>query len=100
MEKDKNPLEGLVRGIITDLGKKGRLSEEDMLCAWKDAVGEAASKHARPASFKGSSLIVNVDGSSWLYELTTKKKEILKKLEGRLAGNKLKDIRFRIGEIK
>jgi hypothetical protein len=41
-----------------------------------------------------------VDNSSWLFELTLKKRIILKKLQAGLEGKKLKDIRFRIGDIK
>jgi predicted nucleic acid-binding Zn ribbon protein len=99
MKKQKS-IGDLIKDVIKDLGKTSRLSEEDMMGAWKDAAGEAAARHTRPVSFRKSSLIVNVDGSSWLYELTLKKKEILKKLEGRLKGKKLKDIRFRIGDTK
>ena len=94
------PLSGLIKGIIKNLGGGGRPTEEEMAEKWKDAVGKAAFKHSRPVSFKKLSLTVNVDGSSWLYELTTRKREILKKLEGSLGRKKLKEIRFRIGEIK
>jgi hypothetical protein len=40
-----------------------------------------------------------VDRSGWLYELATKKREILERLAARFGGKKLRDIRFRIGEI-
>jgi len=98
--KKQRSIGDLLKDVIKDLGKPSRLSEEDMMGAWKDAAGEAAARHTRPVSFRKSSLIVNVDGSSWLYELTLKKKDILQRLEGRLKGKKLKDIRFRIGDTK
>lgn len=100
MAEEKNPLEGVLKDIIKAMGGKGRLSEEEVISAWKGAVGESAAKHSRPASFKKSILIVNVNESSWLYELTLKKKDILKKLEGIPKGKKIKDIRFRIGDTK
>ncbi len=94
-----NPLSEAVKRVIKSLSGKGRFTEEEMRSAWQDAVGPGAAKHSVPVSFKKDSVFVNVDRSSWLYELTTKKKEILAKLEERLKGKRFKDIRFRIGDI-
>jgi hypothetical protein len=96
---EANPPSDLVKRVIKGLGGKGRFTEEEMREAWHEAVGPDAARHSMPVSFKKSSVFVNVDRSSWLYELTTKKKEILKKLEERLKGKQFKDIRFRIGDI-
>lgn len=98
MNEEKGPLEGLVKNLIKDIGHKDRPSEEEMAEAWGLVVGKAASRHTRPVSIKKASLVVNVDRSSWLYELTLKKKEILKSLGEKLGSKKIKDIRFRIGE--
>lgn len=97
---EEGPLGGVVKDIISNIGRRGVVTEEEMLAAWETAAGRRAAKHARPASLKKSKLVVNVDGSSWLYELTLKKKEILKKLEGHLGNKRVSDIRFRIGEVK
>ncbi len=94
-----NPLSDLVKKVIKGLGGKGRFTEEEMREAWEEAVGPDAARHSMPVSFKKSSVFVNVDRSSWLYELTIKKKEILKKLGEKLKGKQFKDIRFRIGDI-
>ena len=90
----------VVKGVLQEMGPKGRLTEEAMAEAWEGAAGKAAASHSRPVSFRQATLLVHVDGSGWLYELTLKKKEILKKLEDDFKGKKLKDIRFRIGEVK
>jgi predicted nucleic acid-binding Zn ribbon protein len=96
---EEKPLMGLVKKVIKGLGGEGRLTEEEIRRAWREAVGIDAARHSRPVSFKRSSVFVNVDRSSWLYELTVRKKEILAKLEAGLKGKRFKDIRFRIGEI-
>ena len=98
--KEAAPLENLLKKIIKKLGPKERLTEEDMFLVWQTAVGERAAAHSRPRSLRRSRLLVNVDDSGWLYELTLKKKEIMKALEGNLKGRAVKDIRLRIGEIK
>lgn len=98
--QNRNPLEGVLKKIISGIGDKGALTEEDVKTAWDAAVGEKAAAHSKPRSLKGSRLIVNVDGSSWLYELTVHKKEILKKMEESLKSKKIKEITLRIGELK
>ena len=96
-----SPLEGVLKDIISGIKKKGLLTEEELAGVWKKAAGRKASPHTRPVSLKTSGLVVNVDGSSWLYELTLKRKEILEKLKKALGErNAPKDIRFRIGSVK
>ncbi|MBI5124121.1 MAG: DUF721 domain-containing protein [Candidatus Omnitrophica bacterium] len=100
MTTDKKPLEGALKNILGAIGGKGIFTEEDMAAAWERVVGVRAAGHSRVRSFRGSRLVVNVDGSSWLYELTIEKKSILKKLSSEIKGKKIKDITFRIGDLK
>ncbi|MDD5173277.1 MAG: DUF721 domain-containing protein [Candidatus Omnitrophota bacterium] len=99
-DEAKGPLEGLVKSIISGFAGKEKLSEEEIRSAWGLVVGDRAAKHSRPRSFAGSRLIVHVDDSGWLYELTTRKKSILNSLSSKLKGKKLKDITFRMGDLK
>lgn len=100
MSADKNPMEGVLKNIISSLGAKGKFTEEDLSAAWKMVVGRKAAAHSRPRALSGSRLIINVDDSSWLYELTIQKKEILKKLSSELKSKRLTDITFRIGDLR
>lgn len=100
MAKEKKPLEGVLKDIIGSLGGKGKFTQEDLQAAWEAVVGAKAAKHSRPRSLKGSRVIINVDDSSWLYELSIQKKEILKKLASELKSKRMKDITFRIGELR
>ena len=97
---DPRPLQDVLKGLIRGLRAKEGFTKEEIQRKWKLAVGKRAALHTRPVSLRRAVLSVNVDRSSWLYELTVKKREILKKLEGRFKKKKIKDIRFRIGEIK
>ena len=99
-DEAKRPLEGLVKSIIGNFAGKEKLTEEEIRSAWSLVVGRKAAKHSRPRSFMESRLIVHVDDSSWLYELTTQKKRILNNLSSELKGKKLKEITFRIGDLK
>ena len=99
MKKDSS-IENILKDVIKNLGGKDRPTEEDVVLFWAGAAGEKAAKHSKPVMFKKSVLTVNVDDSSWLYELTTKKKEIIRNLEGSFGSKKVKEVRFRIGELK
>ncbi|MDD5436193.1 MAG: DUF721 domain-containing protein [Candidatus Omnitrophica bacterium] len=102
--KKEKPRDGLIEKILKDVIKnlksKKRVSEEDILKAWKEAAGEKAATHTKPVSIRRSVLTVNVDDSGWLYELAIKKAELVKKLEAGLGGKKIKGLRLRIGEIR
>lgn len=100
MGKEDISLGDVLKNIIKNLGSKERLKEEEIIDAWAEVVGESASKHTRPASLKAGVLAVTIDSSAWLYELTTGKKRIVQKLSEKLKGKKIKDVRFRMGEIK
>jgi len=99
-DETKKPLEDLVKRIIGNFVGGEKLTEEEIRSAWSLVVGEKAAKHSRPRSFAESKLIVHVDDSGWLYELTTQKKYILNNLSSKLKGKKLKEITFRIGDLK
>lgn len=99
-KKETAPIQGILKKLLKKLGRKDRLTEEDLLGAWEEVVGAQAAAHSRPVSLRRSRLAVNVDDSGWLYELTLKKKDVITELEGRLKGRRLKDIRFRIGEVR
>lgn len=93
------PLAQILNKVIKDMAGPKRLTAEEIASAWKYAAGKAAAKHTKPVSIKKGQICINVDRSSWLYELTISKKKILEKLNGKLKKKKIKDIRFRIGEI-
>ena len=88
MNTDRNPLEKVLKDIIGGIGAKGALTEEAVARAWEEAVGKKAAAHSAPRSLRGARLVINVDDSSWLYELTVQKKEILRKLASKLKSKR------------
>lgn len=71
-----------------------------ILDIWDSAVGEKISKVSTAAAFKNGVLFVEVSTSSWLYELTMLKPDIIEKLNGALNKNMIKDLRFCVARIK
>lgn len=95
--------EKLIGDVLKETLKKlvspSRPSAEGVAILWGVAAGNNAAKHSKPVAIKKSELLVNVDSSSWLYEMTMRKKAILKGLEGKFGKKVIKNIRFRIGEL-
>ena len=99
MKRRTEHINGIIKTLIEKLGKEERPTSEEIGAAWADAAGEKAVRHAKPVSLRKKRLVVNVDGSSWLYELTLKKESLLTKMKQRLGEERIKELQFRIGEL-
>jgi len=97
---NKQPLKDLVKGIISDLEKRDE-KEELLKEAWEKSVGKNNAKHTKIAFLKGKRLVVNVSDSTRLYKLSLEKKSLINKLnESIKSKKKIKEIQFRIKNIK
>lgn len=89
-------LDGLIRKWESGHVKKGSAVRK----AWSEATPEETKTYSRPVSLKKGVLLVVVENSTRLYDLTLKKKEILRKFNEKYTGKKkASDIRFRIGSL-
>ena len=98
MEKQA-PLKDVLSKIIRDIKKKEK-EELDFEKAWDETVGAKAARHTKPACIKNKRLIVNVSNSTWLYKLTLEKNELINTLNEKAKQKKIKEIQFRIGDVK
>ena len=98
--KKEKAIGDVLKETLKKLVSPQRPSEEGVLILWEAAAGADAAKHSKPVAIKKSELVINVDGSSWLYELTLRKRAILKGLEGKFGKKVIKNLRFRIGELQ
>ncbi|MFH1453206.1 MAG: DUF721 domain-containing protein [Armatimonadota bacterium] len=71
-----------------------------ILSVWDKSVGEKIRSISSAVFFKNNILFVEVKNSSWLYELTCLKAEIIKNLNKNLKKDFITDIRFSIARIK
>ncbi len=90
-------LKQILPKVFEDLEKKKVLQNLEEV--WGSTIDSRAIKHTKIANFKKGVLTVTVNSSIWIYELTLKKSEFLKRLRRKKFFNDLKDIRFRIGEF-
>ena len=68
-----------------------------IIFAWPDVVGEPIAANSRPVETEGTTLIVDVRDTIWRDQLARfYKKNIIDRLNGRLGGRPVRDIRFRV----
>jgi predicted nucleic acid-binding Zn ribbon protein len=84
--------------VMRQLGLQERLTESQILGAWKEIVGEWFALHTHPDRLRDGVLIVRVVQSSVQFELERNwKPKIIQKLKARLPGTRIREIKFRVG---
>ena len=99
MKRKEERIDNVIKSVIEKLGRQSNPTSDEIDKIWKEAAGARAAGHSRPASLRKKRLVVNVDGSSWLYELTLRKRELLTELKKKVGSDKIKELQFRIGEL-
>lgn len=92
-----------ISSILKRVIKKDRLykmNEASIKMDWKELVGEEVAKHTAPTFLKNGKLFVNVDSSTWAYELSNHLKDlILRKINKDMGEEVVTDIHFRVGDF-
>ncbi len=94
------PIQSILAKVLKDLDLKSK-KEQGRICEfWEEGVGSKIAKHTFPHSLTSQGrLLVNVDSSPWVEELTRFHKEKIKKAMNELLGQEvIKEIFFRIGK--
>jgi predicted nucleic acid-binding Zn ribbon protein len=100
MGKPPRQIGDVLEGLLKKLGLQKKLQEARMVQDWPRIVGDKIARHSRPVAMKRKVLYVNVDSSVWLAELNNFfKGKILDKVNEELGEKRIRDIRFRIGDI-
>lgn len=99
MSNEATPIGNVTKSVISELSGEKLTKEERIKKIWQKAAGRKFSGHTQPASFKKKRLVINVDSSGWLFELTMKKDKIKTRLNRMLKEN-IEELRFRIGEVE
>jgi len=95
MEQIKDTIRQLVQAWETS---KERFPAQDPEQWLKKILTKKELKHIKINYFRKGVLGVNVDSSPWFYALSVRKAEVLGKL--RQHCDSVKDIHFRVGELK
>ena len=96
MNKKPTKIEDIVKAIIKNTFDKQEESKENLEAAWEQAAGKNATAHTKLTAFKKNILTIEVNNSSWMYQLNIKKTKIEKMISERLK--KPIQIKLRVGE--
>jgi predicted nucleic acid-binding Zn ribbon protein len=92
------PIGDCITKLMTTLGLKDRLREDEVLKAWKEIVGEFIAGHSNPQRLKDGVLYVHVLQPTVHFELDRVwKPEILAKFKQRFGARTVREIKFRVG---
>ena len=80
----KNELDDFMKYI----GLDARMHELKILQVWKECVGETIAKYSKPIEIRKNKLLISVENSVWRYELSSRKTEIIQKLNENLKSPK------------
>lgn len=90
---------GLINDLMARQGYGQMRTANRCLEAWAGSVGEMMAGHTRPGNVRRGVLEVFVRNSALLQELTFQKKKILGELTRRAPELKIRDVRFRVGNV-
>jgi predicted nucleic acid-binding Zn ribbon protein len=83
--------------VVKELGLSERVQLEEVLAAWRGAVGDFIARNAMPESISRGVLVVKVSQSSVHYAVSQEKSRLLANLNQKLNRQAIRDIRFRHG---
>jgi hypothetical protein len=90
-------IKAAIEGVMQVLGQK-KQDRQDYPRLLRKVLTKRELGHIKFNHFRAGVLNLAVDSSAWLYKFSLEKKKILDKLK--LGAGEIKDIRFRLGEIK
>jgi predicted nucleic acid-binding Zn ribbon protein len=86
----------LLSGVLKELGLEGKLEEGRLREEWPRIVGGAIAKRSRPATVRGTTLIVEVENNVWMNEIQFHRSEIIRKIHQEFPMLKIEDIRLKL----
>lgn len=85
---------GTLAGLLDGLGLSATLKGWEAISVWSETVGAPANERSRAVAFDAGRLIVEVESSAWMTQLSFLKRDIKARLNRRLGGDIIKDIQF------
>lgn len=102
MKKEASPIKDVLSAVIQNMAGEKKTKIDLIKEAFATVLDEKSAVHAAPVAYKAKRLVVNVDSSSWMYELNLKKPQLWAGLNQKLKKENIQinEIMFRIGEIQ
>ena len=93
------PIGEIIASLLEKFQKRAS-EQEEIVSLWGRTIGTKRGAHTKVSALEGGVLTVQVDNSSFLYELSLQREDIVKKLKKHLKKGDLKEIRFQLGKVQ
>jgi predicted nucleic acid-binding Zn ribbon protein len=87
-------LQSALQRALAGRGLEGELRGWEAVERWPAMVGPRIAGHSRAISYREGTLIVEVDGSAWMHELSVLKRQLMRTLNRELVPNTVRELRF------
>ncbi len=95
--EEPTPVGPTIEGLIKKLGIAPETWLNELASSWDSLVGKDVAAHTRPGLIQNGCLVVYVDSSAWLMELTRiAKRSMLKTLQERYTPSRIRDVRLQL----
>jgi hypothetical protein len=92
-------LDSVLREVAHELNFEDKMEQVMLYRLWTSAVGDHIARNASPVLVRGGVLHVNVTSPVWVQELHFLRAMLLEKINAGLSGQKITDIRFKVGPV-
>ena len=86
----------LVAPLVARLAAAKRPSADEVTTLWRALVGPKAAKHSHPTSLRSGELLVAVDASTWLWNLSLQRPRLLEGCQAAWGAETITTIRLRM----
>lgn len=91
----------LIPSVLADLQSPEKNNRQKLLNAWASVVGEEMAKKTKPSLTKDGKVFVWVNDSAAAFEINQKfRKSYLKRIQGVLGEDTVKQIYVRVGQLR
>ena len=94
------PISDAINRLMARRGYAQLQASQEWDSVWRQTVGPRMAEHSRVGRVRGNVLEILVRNSSVLQELTFQKKKLLSHLLKLVADGSIRDVRFRVGDLK
>ena len=81
--------------MLKDFGLEENAKKYEALTRWEEIVGPNVAAVTKPEKVSHGTLVIKVESSSWRYELTMRKQEILARIYEVTGSREVKDIQWK-----
>lgn len=98
---DTQPLKPVLEHLFSGLTDPERKTNSRLIDCWSEIAGEAVASHTKARFAREGNITVWVDDSTLAFELAQRyKSTLLKRLQNEFGEERVKNIRFFVGQLR